>query len=197
MPSYSLQTSPLYLFFQGPKESSLWDKMQSRIPIINPLELDSPFIQGMGHDMLEEVEKLAITDTNQGANPAFPIRPGFDSNLIFGVVGKALPNNLLQWTQAQKGRIPYALKIGQDIGNRIQATVLSEIPTVALKEKIDKEIKISDKIEFQLEDSNRSKPLEVSSGNGFVSNLKSFLYNLILLIGRILLYFPKKRPLIK
>lgn len=139
--------------------------MQSRVPLINPLELDSPFIQGMGHDMMEEVEKLALEDTNKGTTPIFPMRSGFDSNLIFGIVGKPLPNNLIQWGKAQKGRIPYALKIGQEIGNRLKANVLASIPLVDLSPEKEDGMKISDKIEFQIENSNISAPVESSNGS--------------------------------
>lgn len=127
------------------------------------MELDSPDIQGMGHDMIESVEKLAITDTNQGTNMVFPMRPGYDSNLIFGVVGKPMPNNLIQWLKAQKGRIPYALKIGQDIANRVQANIFASIPTPSLpQENEEGGLKISDKIDFQVEDSNISAPVKES-----------------------------------
>ena len=147
--------------------------MQSRIPIINPLDLDSPFIQGMGHEMMEQVEKLALEDTNKGTTPIFPMRSGYDTNLIFGVVGKPLPNNLIQWTKAQKGRMPYALKIGQDVVNRIKANVLADIPVLDLPDRQDGDgMKISDKIDFQLEDSNISEPVNESSGNSFLKGLE-------------------------
>ena len=141
--------------------------MQSRIPIINPLELDSPFIQGMGHDMLEEVEKLALEDTNKGTTPVFPMRPGYDSNLIFGIVGKPLPNNLIQWAKAQKGRVPYVIKVGQNIANRVQAIAYASIPSIpTMDEKIDESIKIGDKIDFQVEKSKPRKPLDNTKNGG-------------------------------
>ena len=143
--------------------------MQSRIPIINPLELDSPFVPGMGHDMMEEVEKIAVTDTNMGTNPIFPMRSGYDSNLNFGIVGKILPNDLIQWGRAQKGRIPYAIKIAQDIGNKVKANIAAKIPSIKLPEQItnnnDNILKISDKIDFQVEDTLPSAPVTPSGGS--------------------------------
>lgn len=140
--------------------------MQSRIPIINPLDLDSPLIQGMGHDMLEEVENKALEDTNQGTIPVFPMRPGYDSNLIFGVVGKPMPNDLIQWLKAQKGRIPYVIKVGQGIANRVQGLAYANISSQSLPQEIDESIKVADKIDFQVEDSKPVVPLEESNSRG-------------------------------
>lgn len=145
--------------------------MQKRVAIINPLDLDSPDIQGMGHHMLEEVEKLAVEDTNQGTNPVFPMQPGYDSNLIFGVVGKPMPNNLIQWLKAQKGRIPYGIKIGQDISNRIQANIIASIPSIKLPDnEKEKGLKISDIVDFQVIDSKPSHPVKTT--NSLLSSLK-------------------------
>jgi len=150
--------------------------MQSRIPIINPLDLDSPFIQGMGHDMLEEVENKALKDTNMGTTPIFPMRPGYDSNLIFGIVGKPLPNNLIQWAKAQKGRVPYIVKIGQGIANKAQALAYASIPSISIPEKIDDSIKVGDKIDFQIVDSKPSQPITPSGSGSLLSNIKGIFH---------------------
>lgn len=84
------------------------------IPIINPLDIHSPFFPGMAHDMLEEVEKIANKDTNIPMAPT-PIGDGYDPQEIFTDLGKVLPQKLIQMMRANIGRKPYIVHMIRDL----------------------------------------------------------------------------------
>lgn len=99
------------LLIAGETEKKIWNKRQKLIPIINPIELDSPDILGMGHDMLETLEEMSVTDTNNYDIPVFPMKDGYDVGEILSDVGKIMPNKIIQMLKAQKARLPYVLKV--------------------------------------------------------------------------------------
>lgn len=105
----------IHFFFSfllaGEAEKKIWNKRQKLIPIINPIELDSPDVLGMGHDMLETLEEISVTDTNNYDIPVFPLKDGYDVGEILGEVGKVMPNKIIQLLKAQKARLPYVLKV--------------------------------------------------------------------------------------
>ena len=101
------------------------------VPIMNPMEVYSPYLTMFGHELINELEKKqANEDANEASGP-FMMRDGDDSAEIFPEVGKTLPLKMKQLMTTQKTRIEYTKKVAKVMAARAKAKAMRAALSIA------------------------------------------------------------------